>query len=213
MSQLYTLIGDLVGSRRLPDRAAAQDDLGTALGEVNELLAPVQQLEPTVGDEFQGAFGTLADATLAALLIRLALLPDMDVRCGIGHGDVVVHDSSRAPLLQDGPGWWTARDAVESMRGSERTAYIGEGAGRVNAFLWCRDAIVERLDGRGCRMLRMSLLGRSQQQITEAEGLSKSAVSQRFARGIRAVRNAQTSFGEGGPGAGGGSLAGHDRTV
>ena len=52
---LYTVIGDLVGSRRVADRAAVQDALAAALAEVNTLVAVRQPFEPTVGDEYQGA--------------------------------------------------------------------------------------------------------------------------------------------------------------
>ena len=75
-----------------------------------------------------------------------------------------------------------------------RTWSDGPGAGRVNAFLTPRDALVDRLSDRGWRMLRMALLGESQQRIAEVEGVSKSAVSQQFARGIGAVRDAQVLF-------------------
>ena len=83
---VYTVIGDLVGSRAAPDRAAVQDALGTALAEVNETVPVAQPFQPTVGDEYQGACATLPDAVLASLLVRLALLPRTDVRCGLGHG-------------------------------------------------------------------------------------------------------------------------------
>jgi SatD family (SatD)/Sigma-70, region 4 len=192
----YTLIGDMVGSRRLPDRSAAQERLGEVLAEVTGQLEVVQPLEATVGDEFQGAFADLATATLAALLVRLVLLPEMDVRCGIGHGEVTVHDATRRPLLQDGPGWWSARDAIDAIESRGRTWYDGPGAGRVNAFLLARDALVDRLSERGRRMLRMALLGHTQQRIAEAEGISKSAVSQQFSRGIGALRDAQRLFGD-----------------
>ena len=190
----YTLIGDLVGSRRLADRAGAQETLGGVLAEVTHHLRPLQALEATVGDEFQGAFTDLAAATLATLLTRLALLPEVDIRCGIGFGDLTVHDASKRPLLQDGPGWWAARDAIDAMGPRRRTWYDGPGAGRVNAFLVSRDALVDRLSERGWRMLRMALLGESQQRIAEVEGISKSAVSQQFSRGIAAVRDAQMLF-------------------
>ncbi|HSE71343.1 MAG TPA: SatD family protein [Nocardioidaceae bacterium] len=190
----YTLIGDLVGSRQLADRAGAQRRLGEVLTEVTGQLGPLQPLEPTVGDEFQGAFAGLADATLATLLVRLALLPEVDVRCGIGYGEVTMHDATRRPLLQDGPGWWAARDALDAIGSRQRTRYAGPGAGCVNAFLVCRDALVERLNERAWRMLRMALLGETQQRIAEVEGVSKSAVSQQFSRGIAAVRDAQVLF-------------------
>lgn len=187
----------MVGSA-LPDRALGQEKLGAALAEVTELLTPAQAIEATVGDEFQGAFDALSGAVLAGLLVRLALLPDMDVRCGLGFGEVTVHDGSGRPLLQDGPGWWAARAALVTLakprRGSARNWYAGDGAAQVNAFLLRRDQLVGRLNDRGCRMLRLSLLGMSQQRIAEAEGISKLAVSQQFSRGIGAVRDAQATF-------------------
>lgn len=202
---MFTLIGDLVGSRDLPDRAGAQRLLADALGAVNETLDPEQPLEPTVGDEVQGGFATLADATLAALLVRLTCLPVVDVRCGLGEGEVRVHDATRRPLLQDGPGWWAAREALEVMgaprKAALRTWFVAgegsgaEGAGRVNAFLLCRDQLVDRLNDRGRRMLRASLLGATQREIARAEGISESGVSQQFGRGVAAVRDAQQLFG------------------
>jgi hypothetical protein len=192
---MFALIGDLVASRRLGDRAAAQTRVVSVLREVDEGGNGLQPLEPTVGDEFQGAFRTLGAATRAALLVRLGLLPVVDVRCGIGFGDTTVFDGSRRPLLQDGPAWWAAREALEWMeprrRSGVRTWYVGPDAPLANAHLLCRDALVERLGERGWRMLRLSLHGRSQQEIAAAEGITKSAVSQQFARGITAVREAQ----------------------
>ena len=196
---MYTLIGDLVASRRLEDRAAAQERVGRVLAEVDGWSAGRQPLQPTVGDEFQGAFGTLGEATLAALLVRLGLLPEVDVRCGIGFGEAAVFDESCRPLLQDGPGWWAARDALEWMaaprRSGLRTWFVGPDAALANAHLLCRDALVDRLGERGWRMLRLSLRGESQQRIAAAEGVTKSAVSQQFARGIAAIRDAQALLG------------------
>lgn len=198
MPLLHCLLGDVVGSRAIVDRARFQRRLAEVLTEVSALLEPAQPLEATVGDEFQGAFTTVADASLAALLVRLALLPDADVRCGLGHGDVTVHDADQRPLLQDGPGWWAARDALEVLgqprRAAQRTWYVGPGAGRVNAFLLTRDALVDRLGERGWRLLASALSGASQTDIAAAEGISKSAVSQQFSRGVGAVRDAHLSF-------------------
>jgi DNA-binding CsgD family transcriptional regulator len=191
---VHTLIGDVVASRRLPDRLEGQRRLNQVLGEVTAWMGPVQPLEPTVGDEFQGAFATLGEATLAALLVRLGTLPGVDVRCGLGYGEVSVHDATRRPLLQDGPGWWAAREALEELGPRRRTFYIGPDAGRVNAYLTTRDALVERLSERGWRMLDMALRGGSQQEIAETEGISRAAVSQHFARGIAAVRDAHAMF-------------------
>jgi hypothetical protein len=196
---MYAVIGDVVGSRGLADRGAAQRRIAAVLAEVSGLVPGVQPLEPTVGDEFQGAYADLGQATRAALLVRLGLLPEVDVRCGIGAGETTVYDASRRPLLQDGPAWWAAREALDHLaaprRSGVRTWVVGPGApddlALANAHLLCRDALVDRLSERGWRMLRLSLLGETQQAIADAEGISKSAVSQQFARGIGAVRDAQ----------------------
>ena len=192
---LFALIGDVVRSRSIPDRIAAQGRITAALVDVERHLPGVQPLQATVGDEFQCAYSSLGEATRAALLVRLALLPEIDVRCGVGAGEVTVFDASRTPLLQDGPAWWAAREALAAMAGPRRagvrTWFVGPEAQLANAHLLCRDALVDRLSARGCRMLRLSLLGETQQRISELEGVSKSAVSQQFARGISAVREAQ----------------------
>ncbi len=128
-------------------------------------------------------------------MVRLALLPEVDVRCGLGQGEVTVHDAGRAPLLQDGPGWWAARAALEELarprRSAARTWFAGPDQARVNAFLLTRDALVDRLGDRGLRLLAASLRGATQSDIAAAEGISRSAVSQQFARGVGAVRDAQ----------------------
>jgi hypothetical protein len=199
---MYALIGDLVGSRRLADRAATHVRLGEVLTEVAALEPGLQELESTVGDEFQGAYSDPRQAARVALLVRLAMLPAVDVRCGIGEGEAETFDAVRRPRLQDGPAWWAAREALERMatprRSSLRTWLVGGGSDDLNARLMCRDALVDRLNDRGRRMLALALRGHSQQQIAAIEGVSKSAVSQAFARGITAVRDAEDLVRRGG---------------
>jgi SatD family (SatD) len=195
--ELYTVIGDLVGSRAVADRAAVQEALSAAMAEVNRAVDVAQPFEPTVGDEYQGACSSLPDAVLAALLTRVSLRPVIDARCGIGYGEVTVHDAHHRPVLQDGPGWWSARSAVEALedrRPSGRTWFVGPDQAGVNAFLVCRDQIIERLNDRGIRILRLALLGHSQKDIAALEGIWPSAVSQQFSRNIAAVVDATRIF-------------------
>ena len=194
------MIGDMVGSRRLPDRAGAQRHLLAVLDELTDLLEPAQRLEPTVGDEFQGCFAGAPEALLGSLLVRLELMDVVDVRIGLGEGPVTVHDADRRPLLQDGPGWWAAREALDALAeprsSGSHTWYAGPDAVAVNALLVTRDALVDRLGASGRRMLRLALRGRTQAEIAEEEDVSRSAVSQQFARGVGALRDAHLRFGE-----------------
>jgi hypothetical protein len=182
------VIGDVVGSRHSTDRRALHARLVAAL---DRAAAHGGDLRITVGDEFQGTFPDLGSALRGTLALRLALLPDHDVRHGIGVGPVASLD--REAGIEDGPGWWAARAAIDAVTEAEgraatrsrRTAYRratgvpGPDPGLVDAALMGRDELVGRLDRRGVSVLRGLLAGRTQREIAEDEGVSTSAVSQR----------------------------------
>ena len=192
-----TVIGDLVGSRRSLDRAAVHARFERAVDAVNAEYAPPVPLRIGLGDEFQGIFASLGDAITATLRLRMALLPDVDVRQGIGWGRVLV--LAEEPRVEDGPGWWAARAAIETAAGYERraplravrTAYVaaedepGPDQALVNAALMSRDQIVSGLSERSMSVLDGLMRGRRQQDIADDLGISPSAVSQRVrAEGI-----------------------------
>ncbi|MFW6775002.1 SatD family protein [Nocardioides sp. CPCC 205120] len=202
---VYAVIGDIVGSRRAASRSAVQAALAPALARVDAVVPSLDGLLPTVGDEFQGAYATLEDAVSVTLLARLHLLPLVDTRYGVGVGEREVLDVTRTPPLQDGPAWWTARAAIDELGRPSARARRGwydathapggpAGAGVVNAYLLCRDALVDRLGERGQRILRASLGGASQREIATAEGISEPAVSQHLRRGVGAVRDAHAEL-------------------
>ncbi|MCW2835734.1 MAG: hypothetical protein JWN68_3687 [Nocardioides sp.] len=186
-----TLLGDLIGSRASVDRRALHTRFEQALEEVNTAFSPLTPMRMQVGDEYQAVFATLGDALSASLLVRLALLPDHDIRHGIGRGAVEV--LAEDPRIEDGPGWWAARRAIERAAGAEggpasrslRTAYVAHDAGSatdeasVNAALLLRDERVTSLSERSLSVLRGLLSGQSQRDLAEVLGISPSAVSQR----------------------------------
>lgn len=110
-----TLIGDVVASRLVPDRDVLQQRVRAALQRVNAQVPPVQPLDVTLGDEFQGTYATVAAAARASLLVRLTLLPDVDTRYGLGWGGLTIFDPGRQPVSQDGPAWWAAREAIQHV--------------------------------------------------------------------------------------------------
>jgi SatD family (SatD)/Winged helix-turn-helix DNA-binding len=205
------LLGDLVGSRDAADRRALHHEVEAALAEVDATVPSLHGLRVTVGDEFQGAYASLGEAVEAAFRVRLALLPHVDTRFGLGRGAVTVLDPRRG--IEDGPGWWAARAAVDRARElaghaatrHARTAYRSsppDGSGgppdgrtgdpaepAVNAALLCRDHLVGSLSDRSLRLLRGLMHPETTQgQLAEREGISASAVSQRVrSDGIGAV--------------------------
>ena len=200
ISPSVTVIGDLVGSRRSADRVAVHTRFEQAIEAINAEFAPVVPLRIGLGDEFQGIFTTLGAAISATLRLRMALLPDVDVRQGIGWGRVVV--LAAEPRVEDGPGWWAARAAIETVEAHERkaalravrTAYVvadgetGPDPALVNASLMSRDVVVSGLSERSMSVLDGLMRGRRQQDIADDLGISPSAVSQRVrAEGLAVV--------------------------
>jgi hypothetical protein len=214
-----TVIADVVGSRGFDDRKDLHDRLAGRLDELNDLLRVeersrrervlVAPLWITAGDEYQGAFATVGAALRATRWLRLALLPEVDVRQGIGWGPVEVLDEE--PRVEDGPGWWAARAAVVAVEEDaarpgqrrRRTAYrVADGCegpdqAAVNAALVLRDEMVGGLSDRSLGVLRGLLSGRTQREIAEKEDVSPSAVSQRVRHdGLAALVASERLLGE-----------------
>jgi hypothetical protein len=186
-----TLIGDIVGSRHVTDRAAAHRAVNRALRDT-----AADAIDPpafTVGDEFQGSYPTVGGAIDAALALWLAMAPEIDVRFGVGWGSVMVLDAGAG--IQDGPGWWAAREAIEWTAATQRqpglalvrTSFRVNGEARqdvdaINAALLCRDHLIGSLDERSIRILKGLLNNHTKKDIAATEGISASAVSQRAGR-------------------------------
>ena len=186
-----TLIGDVVGSRSLPDRAGVHRLLNQALHDVADTAVDPPAF--TVGDEFQGAYPSVGLAIDAALTLRLAIAPEIDVRFGLGWGEVTMLDETAG--IQDGPGWWAAREAIEWTASAQRqpglalvrTSFRATGDTRtdvdaINAALLCRDHLLGSMDDRSTRIVKALLNNRTKKDIAATEGISPSAVSQRAGR-------------------------------
>lgn len=192
MTAVATLIGDVVSSRSAPDRRELHALVQEALAAVNSATAPLQDLRITVGDEFQGAWQRRGQALHAALLLRLTLLPRVETRYGLGHGEVAALEEDGT--VQDGPGWWSAREAITTAKGAEAEVRSGGLIVRtrwqedapsglaLDAAVRHRDLLVAGLDERSLRLLRGLLLGRSQRALADEEGISPTAVSRRVHR-------------------------------
>jgi hypothetical protein len=151
-----------------------------------------QPLRPTVGDEQQGVYRTLDDAVTGVLLLQLALPEGTEFRYGIGVGDIRAIESAHREL-SDGPGWWAAREAVETVQARQERAVptarswivAAPGQDEVmdsqvsmgNAYLLARDAIVVRMTARERRLAYGRIGGLSQTALAEQEGITQPAVS------------------------------------
>jgi DNA-binding CsgD family transcriptional regulator len=192
-AMVVAVIADIVGSRKLDDRTAAQGILDETIVRVEaDRPLATQSLTPTVGDEQQGVYSTIEDAVTGLLMIQLALPDGLSFRFGVGVGEIRAVDSAHGALT-DGPGWWAARSAIETVHAREgravprtRTWIVGApGQDEVmptviaatNAYLLARDELVGAMSGRERRLTYGRLIGRSQSQLAEQEGITQPSVS------------------------------------
>ena len=185
------VIGDVVGSRQATSRSRLQQRLDKALAAVNAVMATVQPLTPTLGDEFQGMFERIEDAIEASFRLRVELVGKVDVRIGIGWGTLRTQDASRTPFGQDGPCWWRAREALEELARTERSNQEPNSLRTVcrtgnaqeqlyNAILVLRDQTLSGIDEADATILKLVMSGASQQEAATRLGINKSSVSRRM---------------------------------
>lgn len=181
------LIGDLVESRELADRAAVQERLRAAVRRVNErhgdvLAAP---LALTGGDEVKTMFEDPAVAVDVIVAISEAMHPAA-LAWGLGRGPL---ETALAPAVgaMDGPCFHRARRAIEQAS--------AEGAwGRAHGFSPLDDRVLSgllRLTGAlrsGWTERQRAYIGavreggRTQKEIAGAFGVSPAAVSMALQR-------------------------------
>lgn len=193
-----TVIADVVRSRAQPDRDTLQRGIEAALDRVHAVY-PVtdRSLRATVADEFQGVFHGIEEALMTTLLVQLALPEGVACRFGVGWGEVHRVESSAA-AIEDGSGWWAARESVDHAHALQsgrvalaRTwftahdsapAEVRRRAPLINAYLLARDQVVGAMSDRTRRLAFGAWQRVPQARLAEGEGISQSAVSQALGR-------------------------------
>ena len=191
------VIADIIGSRALPDRGAAQRVLDDTIVRVEgDLPVAVRGLRPVFSDELQGEFDTVEAALAFVLMLQLALPDDIGCRFGVGIGSVRLVASAGGDL-PEGPAWWSAREAIEIVHekqqrsvpgartwivpAAEEPASVHRQVDLANAYLLARDQLVVAMTERTRRLVYGRCRGLTQRQLAAEEGISQPAVSQALA--------------------------------
>jgi hypothetical protein len=183
-------IGDIVGSRRIPDQRRLLTGLADAVGQ----LPDARSAAATTGDEFQAVYDRLptAIASLASLRLRLLDEPPADVpvevRIGLGVGEVVGGTPSDAGAPgQSGAGWWHARAALERVAARRRAwptlRWWVEGEGDLaaaRATLVALDTLAARFDAVDVSLARGLLTGASASQLADRHDITRQSVAARL---------------------------------
>ena len=179
------IIADIVGSRDLEDRPAAQRAILQAFEHAQDSVPVEEEAWATVGDEFQVITATWQDALRMTLRVQVALPDDLRLRFGIGEGQINTIGDSPAGPIQDGTAWLNARAAIETVEQQQHddevlTGFRSEDASltaAVTAQLLMRDHIVARMKARERRLFAALLSGATQRAAARRKDF-QAAVSQ-----------------------------------
>ena len=201
------VIGDVVASREFRDQRRLLDGLAAAVSE----LGGARSAAPTTGDEFQAVYDDLPAAVMSLAALRLRLLEDppadapVELRLGIGIGDITGDPDHAGAPGQSGPGWWYAREALDHLAGPRRAWpvlrwwVVADGdVAAVRATLVALDTISPRFDPLDVSLARGLLVGETARSLADEHGITPQSVGERLhAHGVYGwVRTLQTLTGE-----------------
>ena len=112
-SIVIAVIGDLINSKQIANRAAAQKQFEAALTEINERFSAdiVSRFTITIGDECQGVLRPTPHLSYLLDLLQQLLHP-FALRIGVGVGVLHTPIQPHLSIGADGPAFWRAREAI-----------------------------------------------------------------------------------------------------
>lgn len=115
------IIGDIKNSKNLENRRAIQLRLEAVLESINQDCQGelASRFMITLGDEFQGLLKTGAAAIWSIDRIERAMHP-IQLRFGIGVGDITTDINPDMPFGADGPAYHLARNMIDELKASEK---------------------------------------------------------------------------------------------
>lgn len=117
----FAIIGDIKNSKDLKVRNEVQVRLRSVLDEMNRIYADdiAAKFLITLGDEFQGLLTDGKNVLKIIQELQMQLYP-VELRFGIGFGKITTEINVEMALGADGPGFYSARSAIETLKNSSR---------------------------------------------------------------------------------------------
>ncbi|AEB29927.1 hypothetical protein CAR_c12350 [Carnobacterium sp. 17-4] len=114
------IIGDIKDSRKIADRKEVQEQFHSILQIINEKYAEdiASNFIITLGDSFQGLLKNKQVILSIIFEIELALSP-IELRFGIGLGDISTTIQRDNSMEMDGTAYHRARQMIETIEGNE----------------------------------------------------------------------------------------------
>ena len=115
------IIGDIKKSKKLNNRNTVQNVFKKVLNNINEKYSKdiSSKFMITLGDEFQGLLHDGSNVMNIIEEIQRELYP-VEIRFGIGVGQITTDINFDMAIGADGPGYYKAREAIEFLKENER---------------------------------------------------------------------------------------------
>lgn len=115
------IIGDIKQSKTIENRSEVQKKLKSALDEINEKYSDdiASKFSITLGDEFQGLLRNGKNTMAIITEIEMEMYP-VEIRFGVGIGPITTDVNKEMSLGADGPAYYNARNAIETLKDDEK---------------------------------------------------------------------------------------------
>lgn len=117
----YAVIGDIKQSKKLENRSEIQEKLKNVLKNINTLYCEdiAAKFLITLGDEFQGLLKEATYLLEIVKYIQRELYP-IELRFGVGVGEIYTKVDCEAAIGADGPAFYAARNAILDIHKQEK---------------------------------------------------------------------------------------------
>ena len=120
------IIGDIIQSKILKDRDEVQKKLHNILCSINTKYSDhiASNFMITLGDEFQGLLKCGENTINIINEIETKMYP-VQIRFGIGVGEITTDINRDVPLGADGPAYYNSRRMIDDLKGVEKRTKTG----------------------------------------------------------------------------------------
>lgn len=132
------IIGDIIGSKQVKDRAQLQEAIQQAFETIHQAYPDLIQSKftLTLGDEFQALL--TPSKQVFELLDHLEKLIPVPFRFGLGYGDLTTDFDENVSIGADGPAFWHAREAIDHIHDQN-------WSGKTKGYLITKDETFDRM--------------------------------------------------------------------
>lgn len=184
------LIGDVVGSRQIPDRIPFDDRLLKCIDELGDRNPHVISRYTLIGDEVQAVFCG-ADYLFSDAISILSAIHPVKMRFSYGVGTLIKPINPDQAIEMDGPAFHCARDGVNELKESGRLfTVVGSDVPQVELVREALRLISHEMEGwneNRIQTLAMRQQGVPVKEIAERLRISEKAIYKTISSGALRV--------------------------